>query len=92
MFKREETVRTAATNAIIDLIFVENKSKKNDLNSLKDSSSQASCSQQNDMPCRMGGSLFQALSGLLRRCLSEQVGRNLLHHNLYLFGTSSDTF
>jgi len=73
VFRREDTVRSAATNAIMDLIFVESKSKKNGLNSLQDSSSQASCSQQADIANGTREKLFQELSGLLRRCLSQQV-------------------
>ncbi|XP_077218685.1 fanconi anemia group I-like protein [Tasmannia lanceolata] len=73
MFRREDTVRIAATNAIIAVIVAEKLCKSNELNSMQESSSQASCSQQADMPCGMGISLFNDLSGLLRRCLSQQV-------------------
>lgn len=82
MFRREDTVRTAAINAIIDLIFVEIKYKKHDPDSLQDSSSQASCSQQADILSGMGRNLFQELSGLLRRSLSQQVCEPLYHQNL----------
>lgn len=73
MFKREDSVRIAATNVIIELILMENKSKKDGINSLQESSSQASCSQQADISCGLGRGLFQELSGLLQRCLSQQV-------------------
>ncbi|XP_058083253.1 uncharacterized protein LOC131231163 isoform X2 [Magnolia sinica] len=72
MFRREDTVRIAATNAIIDLIVADKQSKNNGPNSMQESSSQASCSQQAGIPCGMGTGLFQDLSGLLRRCLSQQ--------------------
>ncbi|CAL9779125.1 unnamed protein product [Musa acuminata subsp. burmannicoides] len=73
MFKREETARVAATDAVINIISMENSSKKNGLKSFEESSSQASCSQQGDIPSRVEGCLFQELSGLLRRCLSQQA-------------------
>lgn len=73
MFRREDDVRTAAGSAIIDLILEEHRSKRNGLYSLQESSSQASCSQQAGLFCRMEGSLFQELNGLLRRCLTQQV-------------------
>ncbi|CAL9136638.1 unnamed protein product [Musa textilis] len=73
MFKREETARVAATDAVINIISMENSSKKNGLRSFQESSSQASCSQQGDIPSRVEGCLFQELSGLLRRCLSQKA-------------------
>lgn len=73
LFRREDTVRIAATNAIVDLIVAEKRSKNNGPDSLQESSSQASCSQQAETPRGMGGTLFQELSGLLRRCLSQKV-------------------
>lgn len=73
MFAREDTVRLAATNAIINLILAEKQSKRDGSFSFQDSSSQASCSQQAEIPCGTGGGLFQELSGLLRRCLYQQV-------------------
>lgn len=73
MFRREDTVRIAATNAIIDLILAEKQSKKDGPFSLQESCSQASCSQQAEIPCGMGIGLFQELSGMLQRCLYQQV-------------------
>ncbi|GAV64147.1 hypothetical protein CFOL_v3_07665 [Cephalotus follicularis] len=73
MFRREDSVRIAATNAIIDLILAEKQSKRDGLFSFQDSSSQASCSQQAEIPCSIGGGLFQELSGLLQRCLYQQA-------------------
>ncbi|XP_039020727.1 Fanconi anemia group I protein [Hibiscus syriacus] len=72
-FRREDTVRVAATNSIIELILAEKQPKEGGLFSLQDSSSQASCSQQADIPCSMGGDLFQELSALLQRCLYQQA-------------------
>ncbi|KAF8387882.1 hypothetical protein HHK36_026544 [Tetracentron sinense] len=80
MFKREDTVRLAATNAIIDLILVEKQSKRDGPFSFQESSSQASCSQQAET-CGMGEGLFQELSGLLRRCLSQQANvKEVMYH------------
>lgn len=73
MFRREDTVRLAATSSVIDLILAEKQHKGDGLFSCRDSSSQASCSQQADIPCSMGGGLFQELSALLQRCLYQQV-------------------
>lgn len=73
MFRREDAVRLAATSAIIEMILAENRLKRNNTSSLQDSSSQASCSQQADLHCKNKEGLFQELSGLLRRCLSQQV-------------------
>lgn len=73
MFRREETVRIAATSGLIDLILAEKQSKRDGPLSFQDSSSQASCSQQAEMPCSLGQGLFQELSGLLQRCLYQQV-------------------
>lgn len=81
MFKREETARVAATDAVINIISMENSSKKNGPKSFEESSSQASCSQQGDITSRVEGCLFQELSGLLRRCLSQQV---FLHREIYM--------
>lgn len=72
MFRREDAVRFAATNAIIDLILAEKQSKTDGSFSLQDSSSQASCSQQ-EIPRSTGCGLFQELSALLQRCLYQQV-------------------
>lgn len=72
MFRQEEAVRLAATNAIINLILAEKQSKRDGPFSFQESSSQASCSQQAEIPYS-GGSLFQELSGLLQRCLYQQV-------------------
>ncbi|OMO50743.1 Fanconi anemia group I-like protein [Corchorus olitorius] len=73
MFRREEPVRLAATNSVIDLILAEKQPKGDGLFGFQDSSSQASCSQQADVPCSMGGGLFQELSALLQRCLCQQA-------------------
>ncbi|XP_017975888.1 PREDICTED: Fanconi anemia group I protein homolog isoform X1 [Theobroma cacao] len=73
MFRREDTVRVAATNSIIDLILAEKQPKRDGLFSFQDSSSQASCSQQADIPCSMGEGLFQELSALLQRCFHQQA-------------------
>ncbi|MBA0615092.1 hypothetical protein Godav_015277, partial [Gossypium davidsonii] len=73
VFRREEAVRVAATNSIIELILAEKQPKGDGLFFLQDSSSQASCSQQADIPCSMGGDLFQELSALLQRCLYQQA-------------------
>lgn len=72
MFKREDTVRVAAANAIVDLIIAEKMYRKNE-NSFEDSSSQPSSSQHPEMHLEFGGGLFHELSGLLRRCFSQQV-------------------
>ncbi|EHA8589521.1 Fanconi anemia group I protein [Cocos nucifera] len=83
MFKREDSVRIAATSVIIELILMENKSKKYGINSLQESSSQASCSQQADVSCGQGRGLFQELSGLLQRCLSQQARvKEIMYHGL----------
>uniref|UniRef100_J3LNM5 FANCI solenoid 4 domain-containing protein n=2 Tax=Oryza brachyantha TaxID=4533 RepID=J3LNM5_ORYBR len=73
MFKREDDVRIAATNAIVQLIIMENKYRKNEANPFQDSSSQPSSSQQPEAHLEIGGGLFQELSGLLRRCFSQQA-------------------
>lgn len=73
MFRREDTIRLAATDAVIHLILAEKQSKKDDLLSFQESSSQASSSQQSEIPYNVGGGLFQELSGLLQRCLYQQV-------------------
>lgn len=73
MFRREDTIRVAATNAIIDLILAEKQFKKDGAYSFQDSSSQASSSQQAEIPYSVGAGLFQELSGLLQRCLYQQV-------------------
>lgn len=72
MFRQEEAVRLAATDAIINLILEEKQSKKDGPFSFEDSSSQAGCSQQIERACTVR-SLFQELSGLLQRCLYQQV-------------------
>lgn len=73
MFRREETVRIAATTGIIDLILAEKQSKRDGSFSFQESSSQASCSQQPEIPRGLGQGLFEELSGLLQRCLYQQV-------------------
>ncbi|XP_010259501.1 PREDICTED: Fanconi anemia group I protein homolog [Nelumbo nucifera] len=73
MFRREDAVRIAATNAIIGLILVATQTKRDGLDPFQESSSQASCSQQAEISHGMGAGLFQELSGLLRRCLSQEA-------------------
>jgi hypothetical protein len=73
MFKREDAIRIAATNAIVELIVTESEYRNNEANPLQDSSSQPSSSQLPEIHQEVGGVLFQELSGLLRRCLSQQV-------------------
>uniref|UniRef100_A0A2N9H7A5 Fanconi anemia group I protein n=1 Tax=Fagus sylvatica TaxID=28930 RepID=A0A2N9H7A5_FAGSY len=83
MFRREETVRIAATTGIIDLILAEKQSKRDGLFSFQESSSQASSSQQGEIPCSLGEGLFQELSGLLRRCLYQQAKvKEVMYHGL----------
>ncbi|KAL5785187.1 hypothetical protein ACOSQ2_007579 [Xanthoceras sorbifolium] len=83
MFRREDAVRLAATNAIIDLILAEKQSKTDGSFSFQDSSSQASCSQQ-EIPRSTGAGLFQELSALLQRCLYQQVAKvkEVMYHGL----------
>lgn len=73
MFRRENSVLEAATTAIMKLILAEKKAKKNVINSFEESSSQASCSQQAEVPYGIGIGLFQEFNGLLQRCLYRQV-------------------
>ncbi|KAF5944697.1 hypothetical protein HYC85_018774 [Camellia sinensis] len=84
MFNREESVRIAATNAIINLILAEKQSKSDGPCSFQESSSQASSSQQAEIPgCRMGADLFQELSGLLQRCLYQTAKvKEVMYHGL----------
>ncbi|KAI3936391.1 hypothetical protein MKW98_000665 [Papaver atlanticum] len=90
MFRREETVRLAATNAIIDLILVENESKRDRLNLLQESSSQASCSQQADIHYEKRPGLFHEMSGLMKRyiplnlscCFKSESGKVCLEEPL----------
>ncbi|CAN6468746.1 unnamed protein product [Victoria cruziana] len=70
VFRREIEVRVAATSAIVHLILSEQKIGKMESDSV---SSQASCSQQAEVNCLMGVTLFQELRGPLRRCLSQQA-------------------
>ncbi|KAE8806708.1 putative methionyl-tRNA synthetase [Hordeum vulgare] len=49
MFKRDDDVRIAATNAIVELIVKENEYRKNEANPFQDSSSQPSSSQQPEL-------------------------------------------
>lgn len=85
MFKREESVLLAATSAIINLILTEKQFKKDGPYSFQESSSQASCSQQAEVPSGMKGGLFQELNGLLQRCLYQKV---LFQTFLTLFNSS----
>ncbi|KAL6193735.1 hypothetical protein ACLB2K_034819 [Fragaria x ananassa] len=83
MFRREDTIRLAATNAVIDLILAEKQSKKDDLLSFQESSSQASSSQQSEVPYNVRGGLFQELSGLLQRCLYQPANvKEVMYHGL----------
>lgn len=83
MFRREDTVRIAAINAIIDLVLAEKQSKRGGPYSFQDSSSQASSSQQAEIPCSLGAGLFQELSGLLQRCLCQQAKvKEIMYHGL----------
>ncbi|KAF0913605.1 hypothetical protein E2562_023716 [Oryza meyeriana var. granulata] len=89
MFKPEDAVRVAATNAIVELIIMENKHRKNDANPFQDSSSQPSSSQQPETHLEIGGGLFQELSGLLRRCFSQQARvKEALYNGLVQIVTS----
>lgn len=76
MFRRENSVRLAACSAIFDLLSAEKQSKPVGLFSFQESSSQASCSQQAEEPHATRADLFQELSGLLQRCLYQQVHVN----------------
>ncbi|CAL4922562.1 unnamed protein product [Urochloa decumbens] len=87
MFKREDMVRIAATNAIVELIIAE--SRKNEANPFEDSSSQPSSSQHPETQLEFGRGLFQELSGLLRRCLSQQTSvKEVLYEGLIRIVTS----
>ncbi|KAI4996215.1 hypothetical protein ZWY2020_046806 [Hordeum vulgare] len=89
MFKREDDVRIAATNAIVELIVTENEYRKNEANPFQDSSNQPSSSQQPEIHRKVGVELFQELSGLLRRCLSQQARvRKVLYEGLIRIVTS----
>ncbi|GFZ09009.1 hypothetical protein Acr_20g0008170 [Actinidia rufa] len=80
MFSREDSVRLAATNAIIDLILAEKQSKTDGPYSFQESSSQDnSSSQQAEMSCGMGAGLFKSL--VLNACVQAKV-RELMHHGL----------
>ncbi|PKA62238.1 hypothetical protein AXF42_Ash016030 [Apostasia shenzhenica] len=59
---------------IVDLIIEEHITRRNGLNTLQESSSQASSSQQVGLLSRKVGCLFQDQSRLLRRCLTQQDG------------------
>ncbi|MQM05472.1 hypothetical protein Taro_038280 [Colocasia esculenta] len=58
MFRREDAIRLAATSAIVNLILADARRKQNNLNSFEESSSQASCSQQVDAPCKIGAGML----------------------------------
>lgn len=73
MFRREDTVRVAATKVIADLILAEKQAKRDGSFTFQDSSSQASSSQHTEMSCIVRGNLFTELNGLLQRCLYQQV-------------------
>lgn len=80
MFRREDTVRVAATKVITDLILAEKQAKRDGSFTLQDSSSQASSSQQTEMSCIVRGNLFTELNGLLQRCLYQQVSFFVVDH------------
>ncbi|XP_015899875.3 uncharacterized protein LOC107433136 [Ziziphus jujuba] len=83
MFKQDDTVRLAAANAIIDLILAEKQSRRDNPFSFQESSSQASCSQQAEVLGKVGKGLFQEMSGLLHRCLYQQVKmKEAVYHGL----------
>ncbi|RLN40612.1 hypothetical protein C2845_PM01G14520 [Panicum miliaceum] len=87
MFKREDMVRIAATNAMVELIIAE--SRRNEANPFEDSSSQPSSSQQPETRLEFGRGLFQELSGLFRRCLSQQMSvKEVLYEGLIRIVTS----
>uniref|UniRef100_A0A453I489 Fanconi anemia group I protein n=1 Tax=Aegilops tauschii subsp. strangulata TaxID=200361 RepID=A0A453I489_AEGTS len=89
MFKRADAVRIAATNAIVELIVTESEYRKNEANPFQDSSSQPSSSQQPEIHREVGVELFQELSGLLRRCLSQQARvKTVLYEGLIRIVTS----
>ena len=54
MFKREDAVRIAATNAIVELIVTESEYRKNEANPFQDSSRQPSSSQQPEIHREVG--------------------------------------
>lgn len=85
MFKQDDTVRLAAANAIIDLILAEKQSRRDNPFSFQESSSQASCSQQAEVLGKVGKGLFQEMSGLLHRCLYQQVGSYVFLILLFVF-------
>ncbi|KAF8721089.1 hypothetical protein HU200_023505 [Digitaria exilis] len=88
MFKREDMVRIAATNAIVELIIAD--IRKSEANPFEDSSSsQPSSSQQPETHLEFGRGLFQELSGLLRRCLSQETNvKEVLYEGLVRIVTS----
>ncbi|XP_024007670.1 Fanconi anemia group I protein homolog isoform X2 [Eutrema salsugineum] len=73
MFRREDTVRVAATKVLTDLILAEKQAKRDSSFTLQDSSSQASSSQHTEMSSIVRGNLFTELNGLLQRCLYQQA-------------------
>ncbi|CAA7058843.1 unnamed protein product [Microthlaspi erraticum] len=73
MFRREDSVRVAATKVITDLILAEKKAKRDSSFTFQESLSQASSSQQTEMSCIVRGNLFTELNGLLQRCLYQQA-------------------
>lgn len=78
MFRREDTVRVAATKVITDLILAEKQAKRDSSFTFQDSASQASSSQQTERSCTVRGNLFTELNGLLQRCLYQQVSFSFL--------------
>ncbi|KAI5081878.1 hypothetical protein GOP47_0001621 [Adiantum capillus-veneris] len=84
MFGKEATARINALQGLVNLLIAERASKaQNDLDSLLNSSNEASCSQQEHSYFRKTPSLLHELKGLLRRCLSQQAKiRELLYKGL----------
>ncbi|XP_060197754.1 uncharacterized protein LOC132626781 isoform X1 [Lycium barbarum] len=83
LFRREDSIRLAASSSIVNLILAEKQSTKDGPFSCQDSSSQASSSQQAEVFRALGSSLFQELNGLLQRCLYQQAKvREILYHGL----------
>ncbi|EEF45561.1 conserved hypothetical protein [Ricinus communis] len=82
MFRQEDAVRLAATNAIVSVILAEKQSNRDGF-SFQDSSSQAGCSQPAEIPSGHGGGLFRELSGLLQRCLYQKAKvKEVMYHGL----------
>lgn len=80
MFGRESTARINALQGLINLLIADRATKAHSgVDSLLNSSSEASCSQQEHGYFRRTPSLLQELQGLLRRCFLQQVRFNNKH-------------